>query len=90
VVVAEGVTFRTEPVAKGAEQEDEAPQLPLYHFQAPPVPVLPFTVKVILAPLQIVLPLTLLLMEVGPQGWLTVMVTDTQAVVLQLPSARTK
>lgn len=67
-MVTDGVIFKVAPVASGLLQEEDVPQLPLYHFHAPPVPVLPLTVRVREFPLQIVLPLTLLLMDAGPQA----------------------
>jgi hypothetical protein len=67
-VVTGGVIFKVAPVASGLLQEEDVPQLPLYHFHTPPVPVLPLTLRVTELPLQIELPITLLLMAVGPQA----------------------
>ena len=66
------------------------PQLPLYHCQLAPVPNAPPTTEsVVLLPEQIVVAVAEA--EVGSvELVLTVMVTETQAVLLQVPSTRTK
>ena len=65
------------------------PQLPLYHFQLPPVPSEPpFKVNVLLWPLQIVV--VPLMLVAGTDVSLTVMVTLWHEVLLQVPSAFTK
>ena len=65
------------------------PQLPLYHCQLAPVPnVPPTTESVVEPPSQIVVVPDI--EEAATEGWLTVTVTETQAVKLHIPSARTK
>ena len=61
----------------------------LYQRQVPPVPVLPITESVADVPEQMVVAVAVTFC--GPQAVeSTVTVTDAQAVVLQVPSARTK
>ena len=67
---------------------DVPPQFPLYHCQFAPVPNEPPTTEsVVFPPLQITF---VPLIEVGAtDNKLTVTVSDTHVVVLQVPTART-
>jgi hypothetical protein len=66
------------------------PQDPLYHWKLAPVPrEPPVTDKVVLLPEQIVVAVAAALAG-AVDNVLTVMVTEAQAVLLQVPSARTK
>ena len=61
----------------------------VYQRQLPPVPVLPVTVSVVEEPAQIVVAVAETFC--GPQvDVMTFMATDAHAVILQVPSARTK
>ena len=61
----------------------------LYQRHVPPVPVLPVTVSVVEEPEQMVVAVAVTFC--GPQAVeSTFTVTDAQAVLLQVPSARTK
>lgn len=63
------------------------PQLPLYHFQLAPVPKLPpVNESVVEFPLQMV-PKVALINVADVEVVLTVIVEETQMVVLQVPSA---
>lgn len=85
VVVEEGLTVMEVPLPSGVP-----PQVPLYHCQVAPVPnEPPVTVKVELLTGQMVVAVAEINAGAVETG-LTVMVTDTQVVVLQGPSARTK
>jgi hypothetical protein len=80
--VAVGLTDKLLPVVTNIP-----PQLPLYHFQLPPVPnVPPFTLSVVLWPSQIVDELALALVA-GTDVSRTVMVMFLHTVLLQVPSA---
>ena len=82
MVVEPGLTLTLLPVATGVPV-----QLPLYHFQLPPVPnVPPFTLSVVLWPSQIVDELALALVA-GTDVSRTVMVMFLHTVLLQVPSA---
>ena len=83
-MVDDGETVIDEPLPTAVP-----PQLPLYHCQLAAVPRLPpLTVSVTVPPEQIVVVLEVI--EVGAEELvLELMVTDTQDVVLQVPSART-
>ncbi len=83
MVVVFGVTLTLVPVPA-----DVPPQLEVYHFQLPPVPSEPpDRVNVVLWPLHnVVVPL---IVVTGVDVSLTVKVKLLQAVVLQVPSART-
>jgi hypothetical protein len=62
------------------------PHPALYHFHAPPVPVEPCTVSVVVAPAQRLLELALT--DVGPQGNVE-MEIEAHADILHALSART-
>ena len=65
------------------------PQLPEYQFHTPPGPSEPPVNDKVVAPLQMGLRLADALVA-GVDNVLTVTATETQAVVLQVPSALTK
>lgn len=66
------------------------PQLAVYHCQLAPVPSDPPTTEsVVLLPEQMVVDVAEI-EAAGVERSLTVMVTEAQVVVLQVPSARTK
>ena len=80
-----GETVILEPVPT----HEPLPHPFLYHRQLPPVPVLPVTVSVVEEPAQIVVAVAVTFC--GPHAVeSTFTVTDAHAVVLQIPSARTK
>ena len=82
-MVVLGVTLRLVPVPA-----EVPPHEPLYHFQLPPVPSEPpDMLSVLLWPLHNVL--VPLIVVTGVDVSLTVKVKLLQAVVLQVPSART-
>ena len=82
MVVELGLTLTLLPVANGVPV-----QLPLYHFQLPPVPnVPPFTLSVVLWPSQIVDELALAEVA-GTDVSRTVMVMFLHTVLLHVPSA---
>ena len=83
-MVVLGVTLRLVPVPA-----EVPPHEPLYHFQLPPVPSEPPDIlSVLLWPLHNVVALALTDVT-GVDVSLTVKVKLLQAVVLQVPSART-
>ncbi len=85
MVLEDGETEMLEPVPT----HDPVPHPFLYQRHVPPEPVLPVTVRVVDVPAQIVVEVAVTFC--GPHEVVTtLMVTDLHAVVLQVPSARTK